>query len=272
MNKNWYAVITADVLYNKSLKPRQKLLIASIANLSNDKGYCFASNKHFSEMFDCTPRTIQRDIESLIEQGFLNRILKLNPKGEVELRVLTPMTPMSYPHDENDTTPHDKDVIYNNKTINNKDNKLNYIPKNQKNDFKADYELKGIKVNGAITIKPKKVFSGEIEKCFRECLRHFEFHLLPNDKDALKWKETIDKLHRIDKIPYNMIVEIVQWARKDEFWSKNFLSLRKLRNKDKNGIMYVVNFSEKMKSSVKPSKSENTLNAMNEMLNKINDK
>ena len=170
--------------------------------------------------------------------------------------------------------------------IKNRKNSINLVPKDaikaafssrklyeeyleELQDIKKANDIKNIKVNGAIIVTPEKVFSEEIENCFKACLKHFEFHLLPKDKDCFKWKETIDKLHRIDKIPYDMIVQIVQWARNDAFWSKNFLSLRKLRNKDKNGTMYVVVFSEKMKSLNKPSKSENTLNAMNDMLKKL---
>jgi len=126
--KSWYAVITADVLYNKELSDRQKLLVAVIANLSNEKGYCFASNAHFADMLNTTPRSIQRDLNIIEKAGFLGRVIKIKSTGEVDYRALTPMTPMSPPNDISVTTPHDTDVatphdtvvIYNNKEVNNK--------------------------------------------------------------------------------------------------------------------------------------------------------
>ena len=134
-NKNWYAVITADVLYDNEITARQKLLIAVISNLSNAKGYCFASNAKLAEYTNTSVRTLQRDLET-IEGKYINRVTKLKSNGEVEFRALTPvyvdktpMSPMSPPvsvvtppHDTHDTTPHVTSVIHNNKETNNKYN------------------------------------------------------------------------------------------------------------------------------------------------------
>ena len=78
------------------------------------------------------------------------------------------------------------------------------------------------------------------------CLKHFEDHLHPKNPDT--WKETIRKLNDIDKIPFDKIIEITEKTRKDQFWSKNFLTLAKLRNKNKDGIMYSIVFNENLKT------------------------
>jgi len=98
-------------------------------------------------------------------------------------------------------------------------------------------------------LKPiQEEFSDQVIWCYNECIKYFDSHLLPlKVSEGKKWHETIDKLNRIDGIPFDKIVEIVQWARNDSFWSKNFLSLRKLRTKDKNGVKYAVVFNEKLK-------------------------
>lgn len=122
MKKSWYAVITADILYSKNLTTRQKLLYAVVGNLSNEKGYCFASNAHFSRMMNCSIRAIQRDLNVLEKAGIIGRVMKLDNNGKVEYRALSPMTNMSPPHDKYVTPPHDKYVMYNNKVFNNKIN------------------------------------------------------------------------------------------------------------------------------------------------------
>ena len=53
-----------------------------------------------------------------------------------------------------------------------------------------------------------------------------------------KYLDLYDKLVRIDGYKKDEIFQICQKAREDDFWSKNFMSPIKLRNKDKNGITY----------------------------------
>lgn len=90
-NQNWYAVITAKVLYSDTLTPRQKLLAAAIANMSNAKGYCFATNAHFAKMMNCSTSSIKRDLSALEEEGHIGRVVILKDNGEVNFRALTPI-------------------------------------------------------------------------------------------------------------------------------------------------------------------------------------
>lgn len=101
--------------------------------------------------------------------------------------------------------------------------------------------------------KGEKQFSPEVQYCYTKCLSFFDQHLRPSDdpKDAKKvraWMDTIDKLIRIEKLNVDVILSVVSWARKHEFWSGQFLSLTKLRKKNKDGVMYIVVFAEQMKS------------------------
>ena len=45
----YYAVIPATILFDKELKPNEKLLYAVITALSNKEGYCYASNTYLGE-------------------------------------------------------------------------------------------------------------------------------------------------------------------------------------------------------------------------------
>lgn len=101
------------------------------------------------------------------------------------------------------------------------------------------------------------VIDNDILNTYNETLKYFDKHLHPkNDKIEKSWIDTIDKLNRIDKIPYEKIIKIVQWARNDDFWNTNFLSLTKLRKKNNEGIPYVVVFYEKMNGSNKKQNNQ----------------
>ena len=106
----------------------------------------------------------------------------------------------------------------------------------------------------------EKLFSEDVNKCFIKCLCFFPEYLHP--KNPKKWLETIEKLNRIDKIPFEKIIEIVQKTRNNDFWSKNFLSLVKLRQKNRQGVMWVVYFNEQIKTNIPKSNKEAFNNAM----------
>jgi DNA-binding MarR family transcriptional regulator len=121
--KNFYAVITSALLCRQDINDKEKLLIALINNLSNEKGYCWANNHYLADCLGCDERTIQRCIANLEKKKIINRVMNLDAQGNLEFRaliVIDPMTSSASPHDKSDITPHDKNVIYNNKDIKNK--------------------------------------------------------------------------------------------------------------------------------------------------------
>ncbi|HJH55079.1 MAG TPA: helix-turn-helix domain-containing protein [Brachyspira hyodysenteriae] len=69
--KNYFAVIPASVRYDKNLKPLAKLLYGEITALCNEKGYCWASNGYFAELYGVDNKTISRAIQQLEECGHI---------------------------------------------------------------------------------------------------------------------------------------------------------------------------------------------------------
>ena len=71
IQKNYYAIIPADVRYDKRLKPLARLLYGEITALCNEKGYCWASNSYFAELYEVSDITISRYISELKEYGYI---------------------------------------------------------------------------------------------------------------------------------------------------------------------------------------------------------
>ena len=102
------------------------------------------------------------------------------------------------------------------------------------------------------TKKSEKDFSDEVFVCYINCLEFFPEHLHPkNENQKINWLSEIEKINRIDNIPFEHIEKIVSFGRRDNFWQKNFLSILKLRRKNKEGIMYTVVLNESMNAKSK---------------------
>lgn len=89
MNHSFYVTITARILLNKDLTDRQKLLLALISNLSNERGYCFASNDYLAKCLNCSVNSVRDNLRELEKQKYIGRVMKLNEKLEVEYRSIT---------------------------------------------------------------------------------------------------------------------------------------------------------------------------------------
>ncbi len=92
------------------------------------------------------------------------------------------------------------------------------------------------------------VINKEVVNFFEKSLQWFPEKTRPKTKAQVeKWLDTIDKLTRLDKYTFTEIAFIIKWARQDDFWSTNFLSILKLRKTNKEGVKYIDVFSEKCK-------------------------
>jgi hypothetical protein len=69
-NPSYYAIIPANVRYS-ALKPNAKLLYGEITALSNKFGFCFASNKYFSELYNVNKNTVSSWLSDLKNYGFI---------------------------------------------------------------------------------------------------------------------------------------------------------------------------------------------------------
>src|SRR3989304_1506212 len=71
-HQNYYCVIPWKLLNDKNICPSAKLLYGEIAALSNKEGYCWASNEHFTKIFNIkSPTRISSLIRELREAGYV---------------------------------------------------------------------------------------------------------------------------------------------------------------------------------------------------------
>ena len=221
--------IPRGVWLSKNLTLQEKVLLTEINSLDNDKG-CFASNSYFSEFFDLSRSRISQIIKSLTTKKYIKVRLIYEGK-QVKKRVIniltTPVTNVDlggkYPKEGGEELR--RGYLGNasdNSTVNNTSNSKSNI-----------------------TIPPNKNL---VDDCLNNCLEFFPLHLHPKNKNT--WIDTIEKLNRIDGVPFVEIERIVKATREDSFWSKNFLSMTKLRKK-KDDVTYIVIFAEKFKTKEK---------------------
>ncbi len=69
--RNYYAVIPAEVRYNQNLTANAKLLYGEITALCNEKGYCWATNKYFANLYNVSKSSISNWLRDLTEEGFI---------------------------------------------------------------------------------------------------------------------------------------------------------------------------------------------------------
>ncbi|MCP3684001.1 MAG: helix-turn-helix domain-containing protein [bacterium] len=120
---SYFAILTADVRYDKTLKPLARLLYAEITALCNKEGHCWAGNQYFADLYEVDKNTVSGWIGQLKTRGYitvqleykegtkqiLHRHIRINGEG-IHKIIDTSLQKDGYPINE---------IIEVNKTINN---------------------------------------------------------------------------------------------------------------------------------------------------------
>lgn len=138
----FFAIIPANLRYDKRLPANAKLLYAEITALCSAKGYCWAYNSYFAKLYEVDERTVRRWLEKLKEYDYIvvkeenhdGKVMRKiylkeyyqepeeEPKKEAFKDSSQGRTKMSGGVDKNVRVGADKNVRQNNKYINNKKN------------------------------------------------------------------------------------------------------------------------------------------------------
>ena len=85
-NRSYYAIIPANVRYDKDLPPNAKLLYGEITALCNEKGYCWATNNYFASLYSVGKKSITRWISSLEKKCYITVEFVRKADGKEVLR------------------------------------------------------------------------------------------------------------------------------------------------------------------------------------------
>jgi SOS-response transcriptional repressor LexA len=122
-NKSYYAVIPANVRYDKGLRDKAKLLYGEITALCNERGYCWATNEYFAKLYGVSRATISSLISELIEKGYItSKLIYKEGTKEILNRYLSIL---EYPIQKNLNTPIQENLKENITYINNTNNNMN---------------------------------------------------------------------------------------------------------------------------------------------------
>tara|TARA_R100001463_G_scaffold6332_1_gene20836 strand:+ start:2066 stop:2746 length:681 start_codon:yes stop_codon:yes gene_type:complete len=154
LETNYYAIIPAEVRYDNRLSSSQKLLYAEITALSNQSGYCWASNKYFSDLYDVSKNTISTWMSGLCKYGYV-RVDVNRSKGnlrKVYLKNKIPITKNRNTYNEkslHNNKKNNKSNIKYNKTITYIHNKWNEVFENS--TVPKVMSIKGARLNSLIS-------------------------------------------------------------------------------------------------------------------------
>ena len=95
--RNYYAIIPANVRYNKNISANAKLLYGEITALCNERGYCWASNRYFADLYNVNKQSISNWISDLVKENFIKIeiIYKENSK-EIDYRKIYILDAVDY--------------------------------------------------------------------------------------------------------------------------------------------------------------------------------
>lgn len=95
----YYAVLTADVRYDKDLSSSEKLLFAEITALTQASGTCWASNKYFADLYGVSTSTVSGWVSKLAKRGHIKVHYEMDGK-QCKKRIIG-IQNIEYPYSEN---------------------------------------------------------------------------------------------------------------------------------------------------------------------------
>ena len=140
---NGYSICFNEWALDKTIKSELGLLLI-ISGLCAERGYCFASNEYFSNLFDVDEVTISRKLKKLEKKSYI-KIMYSRNGYRVENREIR-LTKMSPPINKNVNGSINKNVKYNNTSnnitiINNTSNNKELVFPFDSNEFLETWNL-----------------------------------------------------------------------------------------------------------------------------------
>lgn len=226
-NPSYYAIITANIRYDKRLKPNEKLMYSEITALANKEGYCHASNKYFAELYDVVPQTVSKWISHLEQLGYVQvelvrkdnqivqRKIHLGNQTPINKKINTSSIKSEEGINEKVKNPINKKVKGNITSINN--TSINKKRPKSKPTYGPDDQ------------------NYQLAKLLLDKIRENNPNTYPSSAkrqpDLQSWANTIRLMHERDSRSYDQIKNMIDWCQDNNFWQSNILSASSLREK-----------------------------------------
>ncbi|MEB7468130.1 helix-turn-helix domain-containing protein [Enterococcus faecalis] len=224
-HRGYYAIIPAIVRYDNHLNGNAKLLYGELTALANEKGYCWATNQYFANLYKVSKRTIISWLKQLEERNYIKMQIFYKPNSKMVDRRHIYILP--YPTDtefytpseenfitygknhqegdeENFTTPSEENFIENN-TLNN----------NTKNNTKNIYSVKQSSTMSELFEKVWKTYPKKTNK--KKAKEQF-LKKIKSDEDFERFKTGYkDYLKYIKLNDWYHPQELFRWIRDERF-------------------------------------------------------
>jgi len=116
----YYAVLEAEVRYDKNISSTAKLIYAEVTALTQKEGYAWATNKYFADNFNISPSQVSRIMSDLQEAGYIAIEIKDKFVRKITLRKnVKPLRKNAVPPTQKAQTPPTQKAQYNNTRENN---------------------------------------------------------------------------------------------------------------------------------------------------------
>ena len=112
IKSSYYAIIPALVRYNENIPANAKLLYGEITALCNKKGYCYASNKYFANLYSVSNNTVSNWVSSLVSEGFIRIFVSQEDGNQRKIWLSSKEFPVEGLQENMDTSP--KKAVHNN--------------------------------------------------------------------------------------------------------------------------------------------------------------
>ncbi|EGO5057605.1 helix-turn-helix domain-containing protein [Enterococcus faecalis] len=108
-HRGYYAIIPAIVRYDNHLNVNAKLLYGELTALANERGYCWATNQYFANLYNVSKRTIISWLKQLEERNYIKMQIFYKPNSKMVDRRHIYILP--YPTDTEFYTPSEENFI-----------------------------------------------------------------------------------------------------------------------------------------------------------------
>ena len=108
-HRGYYAIIPAIVRYDNHLNGNAKLLYGELTALANERGYCWATNQYFANLYNVSKRTIISWLKQLEERNYIKMQTFYKPNSKMVDRRHIYILP--YPTDTEFYTPSEENFI-----------------------------------------------------------------------------------------------------------------------------------------------------------------